>query len=194
MHAGEIQRARELHRRHDRVLGEAFAPLGIQIADTIRIADHNVLPASARTRARETLAGDSRQDDLAHDILVFGTPIGWDKSLPSPSASWSGWTRSFPNRRGWADAELFQVAVAAIVGNERRRALGLFAAVPEPQRHRLDDPRFAACYWVGEAMSDVNFIDLEHRPRKVSATAKMVAGNAAHLAQLLKDKPYPGIA
>lgn len=41
-------------------------------------------------------------------------------------------------------------------------------------------------------MSDVNFVDLEHRPRMVSKTAKMVASNAAHLAGLLQQSPYPG--
>ena len=53
-------------------------------------------------------------------------------------------------------------------------------------------PAVAACYWVGEAMGSTDFKDLEHRPRKVSQTAGMVAANAAHLAGLLKGSPYPG--
>ena len=50
----------------------------------------------------------------------------------------------------------------------------------------------AACYWVGEATGPTDFKDLPKTPDKVTKTAKMVAGNAAHLAGLLKDKPYPG--
>ena len=53
-------------------------------------------------------------------------------------------------------------------------------------------PPWAACYWVGEAMGEADFKDLKKTPDKVTKTAKMVAGNAAHLAQLLKDSPYPG--
>ena len=53
-------------------------------------------------------------------------------------------------------------------------------------------PAVAGCYWVGEAMGSVDFKDLEHRPRMISKTASMVAGNAAHLARLLKRSPYPG--
>nr|QQZ50108.1 hypothetical protein JKL49_26475 [Phenylobacterium glaciei] len=50
----------------------------------------------------------------------------------------------------------------------------------------------AGCYWVGEAMGSVDFKDLKATPKKVAQTARMVAGNAAHLAGLLKAKPYPG--
>ena len=53
-------------------------------------------------------------------------------------------------------------------------------------------PATAACYWVGEAMGDVDFKDLPKTPKKVEETAKMVASNAAHLAGLLKGKVYPG--
>ena len=53
-------------------------------------------------------------------------------------------------------------------------------------------PAVAACYWVGEAMHHTDFKDLAHRPRMVSETARMVVGNAAHLAGLLNGSPYPG--
>jgi hypothetical protein len=82
--------------------------------------------------------------------------------------------------------------VAAIVGNEdgaHNSTAQLFQA--------LNDlgwtiPAAAACYWVGEAMGSVDFVDLKTTPKKVAETAQMVAGNAAHLAGLLKAKPYPG--
>ena len=43
-------------------------------------------------------------------------------------------------------------------------------------------------------MHHIDFQDLEHRPRKVTELAKMVAANAVHLACLLRDAPYPGLA
>lgn len=41
-------------------------------------------------------------------------------------------------------------------------------------------------------MGSTDFQDLDKTPKKVTETAAMVAGNAAHLAGLLKTKPYPG--
>ena len=43
-----------------------------------------------------------------------------------------------------------------------------------------------------EAMGSVDFKDLDVVPDKVAQTAAMVAGNAAHLAELLEQSPYPG--
>ena len=85
-----------------------------------------------------------------------------------------------------------KVAVAAIVGNENGAH-----AVTAQLFQALNDvgwtiPAVAACYWVGEAMGDKDFQDLKAMPRMVTKTAKMVAGNAAHLAGLLKRAPYPG--
>ena len=85
-----------------------------------------------------------------------------------------------------------KVAVAAIVGNEdgaHNASAQLFQSLNDTG---WTIPAAAACYWVGEAMGSVDFKDLEHRPRKVTETAKMVAANAAHLARLLKTSPYPG--
>jgi hypothetical protein len=41
-------------------------------------------------------------------------------------------------------------------------------------------------------MGDTDFKDLKQTPEAVTKTARMVAGNAAHLAGLLKSAPYPG--
>jgi hypothetical protein len=85
-----------------------------------------------------------------------------------------------------------KVAVAAIVGNEdgaHNVSAQIFQALNDVG---WTIPAVACCYWVGEAMGSVDFKDLDHRPRKVTETAKMVAANAAHLARLLKQAPYPG--
>ncbi|RVC18359.1 NADPH-dependent oxidoreductase, partial [Mesorhizobium sp. M7A.F.Ca.AU.001.01.1.1] len=49
-------------------------------------------------------------------------------------------------------------------------------------------------YWVGEAMEDVNYVDLPATPEKVSGAIEMAASNAAHLAGLLKDQGYSGVS
>lgn len=53
-------------------------------------------------------------------------------------------------------------------------------------------PTVAVCYWVGEAMGSTDFKDLKEMPEMVAKTADMVAGNAAHLADLRRSSPYPG--
>ena len=85
-----------------------------------------------------------------------------------------------------------KVAVTAIVGNEdgaHFSSAQLFQALNDVG---WTIPSIAACYWVGEAMGSTDFKDLDGTPDKVKQTAAMVAGNAAHLAKLLKNAPYPG--
>ncbi len=54
-------------------------------------------------------------------------------------------------------------------------------------------PAGAADYWVGEAMQKKDFKDLAEVPDATARTAAMLAANAAHLATMLKERPYPGI-
>ena len=85
-----------------------------------------------------------------------------------------------------------KVAVAAIVGNEDGAHFCTAQLCQSLNDTGWTIPAVAACYWVGEAMGSVDFQDLDKTPDKVTETAKMVAANAAHLAGLLKDSPYPG--
>lgn len=54
-------------------------------------------------------------------------------------------------------------------------------------------PASATAYWVGEAMGGVDFQDLTNIPDKVAETAAMATANGAHLAGMLKARPYPGV-
>ena len=85
-----------------------------------------------------------------------------------------------------------KVAVAAIVGNEDGAHWATSQLFQSLNDTGWTIPASAACYWVGEAMHHIDFQDLDHRPRKVTESAKMVAANAVHLARLLRDAPYPG--
>jgi hypothetical protein len=48
-------------------------------------------------------------------------------------------------------------------------------------------------YWVGEAMQATDYQDKQPRPEKTVQTTKTLAANAAHLARVLKDAPYPAV-
>ena len=54
-------------------------------------------------------------------------------------------------------------------------------------------PAQAACYWVGDAMHKTDFKDLPKVPDNVQGLAGILASDAAHLANLLKQQPYPGV-
>lgn len=175
------------------VLREAFAKHDVTVGEPIRIADHDVMPGVSSDEGKGDDWPKIRKQILAADILVFGTPI------------WMGQASSVAKRvLERMDAFLSEtddegrmpsygkVAVAAIVGNEDGAHWASSQLFQSLNDTGWTIPAVAACYWVGEAMQSTDFKDLKNRPAKVSQTAKMVASNAAHLAKLLKDAPYPG--
>lgn len=175
------------------VLTEQFEALNVKVAPPIRIAAHHVKWGVTSDEGPGDDWPDIRGKILAADILIFGTPI-W---MGQPSSVAKLVLERMDAFLGETDEagrmpSYSKVAVAAIVGNEdgaHNVTAQLFQALNDTG---WTIPAVAACYWVGEAMHGVDFQDLEHRPRKVTATAKMVAANAAHLARLLNASPYPG--
>ncbi len=177
------------------VLARAFAERGVEVSETLRIADYNVKPGVTSDEGEGDDWPDLRAKILAHDILVFGGPI------------WMGQISSIAKRvlermdafLGETDdhgrmPSAGKVAVAAIVGNEdgaHWSTAQLFQALSDTG---WTVPANAACYWVGEAMGSTDFKDLSETPPMVSQVAAMTASNAAHLAQLLRESGYPGVA
>lgn len=175
------------------VLGEAFAAHDVRVTDTIRIADHNVMPGVSSNEGPGDDWPAIRARILAHDILIFGTPI-WMGQISSIAKRVLERMDAFLEETDEAGRmpSYSKVAVAAIVGNEDGAHWASSQLFQSLNDTGWTIPAVAACYWVGEAMGNANFVDLEHRPRMVSKTAAMVAANAAHLAGLLKASPYPG--
>lgn len=175
------------------VLAAEFRKKGVEVAETIRIAAHHVPPGVTSDEGDGDEWPAIRAQILKANILIFGAPI------------WMGQTSSVAKRvLERMDAFLSEtddagrmpsyskVAVAAIVGNEdgaHASSAQIFQALNDVG---WTIPPVAACYWVGEAMARTDFKDLPETPKKVLETAGMVAANAAHLAQLLKDSPFPG--
>lgn len=52
-------------------------------------------------------------------------------------------------------------------------------------------PGGSSTYWVGEANGKTNYIDLHQTPKTLAGEIKTQACNAAHLARLLRENPYP---
>jgi multimeric flavodoxin WrbA len=177
------------------VLANELAKHRVELSETIRIANHNIVPGVSSDEGAGDDWPDVRRRILDADILIFGTPI------------WLGHMSSLAQRvlermdafLGEADdngryPSFSKVAVAAIVGNEdgaHAVTAGLFQGLND---EGWTIPAASACYWVGEAMQRTDLKDLEKVPDKVMETAAMVAANAAHLARLLKAQPYAGVS
>ena len=176
------------------VVAGALAAHGVALAETIRIAEHNVMAGVTSDEGPGDAWPDIRRRILEHDILIFGTPI-W---LGQPSSVAKRVVERMDAFLGETDdrgrmPSFGKVAVAAIVGNEdggHNVTADLFQALND---EGWTIPAGAACYWVGEAMQKTDFKDLPAVPEKVTEAAKMLASNAAHLARLLKAQGYPGV-
>jgi len=175
------------------VLREAFAAQDVTLGETIRIADHAVKPGVTSDEGPGDDWPRLRERILAADILVFGTPIwlGQASSVAKRVLERMDAFLSETDDKGRMPS-FGKVAVAAVVGNEdgaHAASAQLFQALSDTG---WTIPPGAACYWVGEAMGGTDFKDLGETPDKVRETAAMAAANAAHLARLLRDAPYPG--
>jgi multimeric flavodoxin WrbA len=174
----------------DQVL-TALAGHGIQ-TESVRVADFDVKPGVKADEGKGDQWPQLRQKVLDAQILVLATPI-W---LGQPSSLAK---RVLERMDAFFDEigedgrypTFGRVAIAAVVGNED----GAHHVCAELYQ-ALTDVGFTIAggtppYWVGEAMGDVNYIDLEQTPKKLEDTIRTIASNAAHLATLLQQQPYP---
>jgi len=174
------------------VIAAAFRERNVEVSETVRVAALTIKPGVTSDEGEGDDWPSLRASILAHDILILGGPI------------WMGQIGSVAKRvLERMDAFLSEtddqgrmpsygkVAVAAIVGNEdgaHFSSAQIFQALNDVG---WTIPAVGACYWVGEAMGSTDFKDLDATPEKVAKTAKMMAGNAAHLAHLLSGQNYP---
>ena len=49
----------------------------------------------------------------------------------------------------------------------------------------------AGTYWNGQAMQTVDYRDLDETPEEVAIATATLARNTAHLAQVLRESPFP---
>jgi multimeric flavodoxin WrbA len=179
----------------DKMIEDLFAALekhGVS-GEVERAADYNIKPGVLSNEGEGDEWPELRSKLLAADIFILGTPI------------WLGQPSSIAKRVvERMDAFLSEtddagrmppagkVAIVAVVGNEdgaHHCHAAMFQALNDVG---FTIPTNSGVYWVGEAMGDVNYVDLKAVPDAVQETIDMAAANSAHLARLLKDSNYPG--
>ena len=176
------------------IIAGELAKHDVTLSETIRIADHDIKPGVTSDEGPGDAWPDIRQRILAADILIFGTPIwlGQPSSLAKRVVERMDAFFSETDDNGRMPS-FGKVAVIGIVGNED----GAHHVTAELLQ-ALNDTGWtaagqAACYWVGEAMHKTDFKDLPKVPDDVQGLAGILAANAAHLANLLKQHGYPGV-
>lgn len=176
------------------VLADAFGKHSVSVIETVRVAALNIKPGVTSDEGDGDDWPELKTKILAADILIFGTPI-WMGQPGSIAKRIMERMDAFLSETDEASRmpSFGKVVVLAIVGNED----GAHNCTAQMLQAMVDVgwsvAGGAACYWVGEAMGDVDFKDLTETPDKVLETAAMAASNAAHLAGLLQANPYPGI-
>jgi multimeric flavodoxin WrbA len=166
---------------------------GVEFRGTIRIADHDVKPGVTSDEGEGDEWPGIRRRILDADILIFGTPIwlGQMSSLAKRVVERMDAFLSETDGKGRMPS-YSKVALVAVVGNEdgaHHVTATLYQALADTG---WTVPASAVSYWVGEAMGKTDFNELPQIPDKVEQTAAMAASNAAHLAGLLNERPYPG--
>ena len=166
-----------------------------ELAETIRLADHDIHPGVTSDEGEGDQWPAIRSKILAADVLIFGTPIwmGQPSSIAKRAMERMDAFLSETDDAGRTPA-YGKVALFAIVGNEDGAHFSTAAMAQSLNDVGWTIPAASACYWVGEAMQKKNFNDLPEVPKVTRETARMVASNAVHLAQLLKSKPYPAMS
>jgi multimeric flavodoxin WrbA len=179
----------------DKLLGEVFAALeshGVSSSGTVRIADRNIRPGVTSDEGDGDEWPALREQILEADIFVLGTPI-W---MGHPSSHAQRVLERLDAFLGETDSKgrmvsLDRVAIVAVVGNEdgaHHVAAELFQALSDVG---FTIPAGGMTYWVGEAMHKTDYKDLPSGSDKTDQATQTAAANAAHLARLLADKPYP---
>lgn len=170
---------------------DALSEQGVT-GELVRVANHNVAFGVSKDEGDGDGWPAIREKILAADILLIATPI-W---MGQPSSVCKVALERLDAEISETDDEgrlstFGKVAVMAIVGNED----GAHHSVAEISQALNDTgftlPANASTYWVGEAMGSVDYNDLDETPEKTAGTTKTLAANAAHLAGLLKNAPYP---
>lgn len=170
---------------------EALQGHGVD-GDLVRVVDHPVAFGVSTDEGDGDAWPDIRRQVLAADILVIATPI-W---MGQPSSVCKMVLERLDAELSEEDDEgrmltSGKVAAVAVVGNEdgaHHVSAEVYQALSDVG---FTIPANGVTYWVGEAMQSTDYQDLDPEPEKTAATTATLAGNAAHLATLLKAAPYP---
>ncbi|MBZ9964592.1 flavodoxin family protein [Mesorhizobium sp. BR1-1-2] len=180
----------------DRLLADllaAMVPHGVR-GEIVRALDHEIKPGVLSDMGEGDGWPQLRRKILEADIFVLGLPIwlGQPSSVAKRVLERMDAFLSETDKQGRMPAA-GKIAIVAIVGNEDGAHACHAACFQALNDVGFTIPANAGVYWVGQAMGDVNYVDLPGTPEAVVEMIEMTASNAAHLATVLKERQYPGV-
>ncbi|TPN12203.1 NAD(P)H-dependent oxidoreductase [Mesorhizobium sp. B2-1-3] len=180
----------------DRLLADllaAMVPHGVR-GEIVRALDHDVKPGVLSDMGEGDGWPQLRRKILDADIFVLGLPIwlGQPSSVAKRILERMDAFLSETDKQGRMPAA-GKVAIVAIVGNEDGAHACHAACFQALNDVGFTIPANGGVYWVGQAMGDVNYVDLPGTPEAVVEMIEMAASNAAHLASVLKERQYRGV-
>lgn len=171
---------------------DALASHGIT-GSSIRVVDHDVRPGVELDMGSGDEWPGIRQQIMDADILVLATPtwVGQHSSVAQRVLERLDAELSEKDEQGRM-LTLGKVAIAVVVGNEdgAHHISSVFFQALNDVGFTL--PAQAVTYWNDAVGSDYrDYQDLSETPEAVASTTRTVAAQAAHLARLLQESPYP---
>jgi len=160
----------------------------------VRVVDLDIKPGVQTDMGEGDAWPGIRDQIVVADILVLATPIwmGQPSSVAKRVLERMDAFLSETDDKGRMPSA-GKVALVAIVGNEDGAHHCHAACFQALNDVGFTIPANGGVYWVGQAMGDVNYVDLPGTPKAVVDMLKMAASNAAHLAGALKAQNYPGV-
>jgi multimeric flavodoxin WrbA len=160
--------------------------------EVVRVVDHDVRFGVSVDEGDGDEWPAIRDRTLAAQILVIATPI-W---LGQPSSVCKMVLERLDAELAETDPEgrlrtYGRVAAVAVAGNEDGAHHVTAEVLQALNDVGFSVPASAATYWVGEAMGKIDYDQAGPKPDTTGAATKTLAANAAHLARLLADTPYP---
>ncbi|MCR5857704.1 flavodoxin family protein [Mesorhizobium sp. J428] len=179
----------------DRMIADLFATLAAYgvTGSVERAADYDIRPGVSSDEGKGDEWPKLRERVLEADIFVLGAPIwlGQPSSIAKRVVERMDAFLSETDEAGRMPPA-GKVAIVAVVGNEdgaHHCHAAMFQALNDVG---FTIPANAGVYWVGEAMGDADYVDLDTTPEPVKQTLETAAANAAHLARVLRQNPYCG--
>jgi multimeric flavodoxin WrbA len=173
---------------------DALAEHGVK-GEIVRAVDHDIKPGVQDNEGRGDGWPKLRKRLMAADILIIGTPIWLGQSSSVAKRVLERMDAFIHDLDDKGRMPSFnKVALVAVVGNEdgaHHVSAELFQALSDCG---FTLPAAGMTYWVGEAMAAKDYKELWKTPKVVAQATAMAAANAVHLAKLLQQRPYPGIA
>ncbi|MFX4293529.1 flavodoxin family protein [Streptomyces bohaiensis] len=160
--------------------------------ELVRAVDHTIPPGVAADVGEGDDWPALRERVLACDILLLATPIwlGHPSSVAQRVLERLNADISETDEQG-RPLMAGRVGAVAVVGNEdgaHKVSADLFQGLNDLG---FTLPPQALTYWVGEAMHGTDYQELSETPEQVRSTSAALASTAAHLARVLRERPFP---